>query len=81
MADFDRILEPFGQVDASLSRKYEGTGLGLPLVKSMIELHQGQFEMQSAIGEGTTVSLRFPATRIVPQRPVAPLQEAAAAIA
>ena len=61
--DIPRILAPFGQVDSSLSRKYEGTGLGLPLVKSFIDLHGGSLEIQSEIGVGTTVTIRFPAYR------------------
>ena len=62
-AQFDRILEPFGQADASLGREYEGTGLGLPLVKSMVELHGGALHIESAPGEGSTFSLAFPAER------------------
>ncbi len=61
--DIPRILAPFGQVDSSLSRKYEGTGLGLPLVKSFIDLHGGSLEIQSDVGVGTTVTMRFPADR------------------
>jgi signal transduction histidine kinase len=60
-----RVLAPFGQVDGSLSRKYEGTGLGLPLVKSFVELHDGSLDIQSGIGVGTTVTIRFPAERVL----------------
>lgn len=81
IADFDKILEPFGQADASLSREYEGTGLGLPLVKSMIELHQGRLEMDSTPGEGTEVRLRFPRERNVPARPSSPEREVDAVVA
>ncbi|MEE8515809.1 MAG: ATP-binding protein, partial [Alphaproteobacteria bacterium] len=63
--DFGHVLAPFGQVDSSLSRKYEGTGLGLPLVKSFIELHGGTLMIDSTIGLGTTVTIRFPAERAV----------------
>ncbi len=63
--DIDHVLVPFGQVDSSLSRKYEGTGLGLPLVKSFIELHGGTLTIESTIGLGTTVTIRFPAERAV----------------
>ncbi|MEE9195298.1 MAG: HAMP domain-containing sensor histidine kinase, partial [Alphaproteobacteria bacterium] len=63
--DLDHVLAPFGQVDSSLSRKYEGTGLGLPLVKSFIELHGGTLTIDSTIGLGTTVTIRFPASRAV----------------
>jgi signal transduction histidine kinase len=56
-------LEPFGQIDSSLSRKYQGTGLGLPIVKSYIELHGGTLGIVSHPGEGTTVTLFFPPSR------------------
>jgi PAS domain S-box-containing protein len=64
-ADIAKALEPFGQVDSELSRKYEGTGLGLPLVKALMELHGGWFSLQSAEGAGTTASVCFPASRTV----------------
>jgi hypothetical protein len=56
-------MRPFVQIDGSLSRKYEGTGLGLSLVKSMVELHGGNIELSSELGVGTTVSFHFPAER------------------
>jgi two-component system cell cycle sensor histidine kinase PleC len=58
-------LSPFGQVDQGLARRHEGTGLGLPLVGRMIELHQGQLSLSSARGKGTTATLHFPANRVV----------------
>ncbi|WP_341703132.1 ATP-binding protein [Ferrovibrio sp.] len=54
------VLAPFGQVENDLTRKYEGTGLGLPLVKSLVELHGGRFELDTAPGRGTTVRAWFP---------------------
>jgi signal transduction histidine kinase len=63
--DIERVLEPFAQVDASLSRKYEGTGLGLPLVKAMVELHGGRLELESRPDEGTCATLVFPAARVL----------------
>jgi two-component system, cell cycle sensor histidine kinase PleC len=57
-------LAPFGQIDSPLMRKYQGTGLGLPIVKSLIELHGGRLAIASAPGEGTRVSLVFPARRL-----------------
>lgn len=54
------VLAPFGQVQNDLTRQYEGTGLGLPLVKSLIELHGGRFEIDSEVGRGTTISAIFP---------------------
>jgi signal transduction histidine kinase len=53
-------LTPFGQVDNRLERKYEGTGLGLPLAKSLIDLHGGSLEVESALGVGTTVLVYLP---------------------
>ncbi len=63
--DIPKVLAPFGQVDSTLARKHEGTGLGLPLTKSLVELHSGSFDLQSEPGVGTTVTARFPAGRIV----------------
>jgi two-component system cell cycle sensor histidine kinase PleC len=54
------VLAPFGQVENDLTRQYEGTGLGLPLVKSLIEMHGGRFEIHSTPGEGTTIRAQFP---------------------
>lgn len=63
--DIKIALEPFGQVydgarSGPLSRGQAGTGLGLPLVKSLIELHGGRLEIESRKGEGTTATLVFP---------------------
>jgi PAS domain S-box-containing protein len=57
-------LSPFGQVDSSLARRFEGTGLGLPLSKALTELHDGALEIDSAPGEGTCVNVRLPAGRV-----------------
>jgi signal transduction histidine kinase len=64
-ADIPRALERFGQVDAKLSRKYEGAGLGLPPAKQIVELHGGRLELASQVNIGTSVTLVFPAVRIV----------------
>ncbi len=53
-------LAPFGQIDSQFNRKYEGTGLGLPIVKGIVELHGGTLEIKSEPGKGTTVVVRFP---------------------
>jgi signal transduction histidine kinase len=63
--DIPKALSRFGQVDADLNRQYEGTGLGLPLTKALVELHGGSLDLQSQVGVGTTVTVRFPADRIV----------------
>ena len=64
-AGLEKALSAFGQVDSSLSRKHEGTGLGLPLTKGLVELHGGLMELASAPGQGTTVTLTFPAGRVI----------------
>jgi two-component system, cell cycle sensor histidine kinase PleC len=58
-------MMPFRQVDNSLARKYEGTGLGLPLVKALVELHGGRLQLRSTPKIGTSVTAIFPAQRIV----------------
>jgi PAS domain S-box-containing protein len=60
-----KVLSKFGQVDSSLTRRHEGTGLGLPLTKALVELHGGTFEIESEVDVGTTVTVRFPVGRIV----------------
>ncbi|MBL8672274.1 MAG: PAS-domain containing protein [Alphaproteobacteria bacterium] len=62
-ADVPKALEPFGQIDNPWTRKSVGTGLGLPIVKSLVELHQGTLANESEVGVGTKVTLRFPAQR------------------
>ena len=63
--DIPKALAPFQQVDGELNRKYEGTGLGLPLTKSLVELHGGSLDLQSRLGVGTTVTVRLPEERVV----------------
>ncbi len=58
--DISRAMAPFGQVDNTLSRKYEGTGLGLPLTKKFVELMGGKFEIESEVGVGTTIRFSVP---------------------
>ena len=63
--DIVMALAPFQQIDVDLNRNFEGTGLGLPLTKSLVELHGGSLDLQSEVGIGTTVTVCFPAERIV----------------
>jgi two-component system, cell cycle sensor histidine kinase PleC len=60
-----QALELFRQVDNSLSRRFEGAGLGLPLAAKLTELHGGRLEVRSAPRRGTTVSVYLPASRII----------------
>ncbi len=62
-ADMAIALDAFGQVDGSLDRMHEGTGLGLPLVASLTELHGAVFKLDSQPGVGTTATVAFPTRR------------------
>jgi signal transduction histidine kinase len=55
-----KALEPYGQVESDLAKKQQGTGLGLPLVKSLAELHRGAMNLESQKGKGTTVTVLLP---------------------
>ncbi|GIL37884.1 sensor histidine kinase [Roseiterribacter gracilis] len=57
-------LSTFGQIEHSLNRQHQGTGLGLPLTKQLLELHGGALEIDSAPGKGTTMRALFPAARV-----------------
>ncbi len=65
-ADLPRLMKPFEQVASGYSQRNGGTGLGLPLVDALVRLHGGTFLVESAVGVGTTVTIRLPA----PQRAV-----------
>lgn len=62
-SEVPRALEFFGQIDGALARRYEGIGLGLPVAKSLVELHGGAMTITGKSGVGTTVTLTFPASR------------------
>ena len=53
-------LTPFGQVDASHARWREGTGLGLPIARALVQLHGGELSIRSEKGKGTAVEVRLP---------------------
>lgn len=55
-----KIGQPFMQVHSTLARQYEGTGLGISLVKGLVELHNGRFDIQSVEGEGTQIIITLP---------------------
>ncbi len=67
--DLQKVMEPFVQGDGSLTRNHDGTGLGLPLTKAIVEMHQGVLEMESEFGVGTTVTARFPRERLIIDSP------------
>ncbi len=70
--DIGKIFDEFYQVDGSYSRNYEGTGLGLALVRNMIQMQDGIIEVDSAPGEGTTFALRF-ARVVLDEKPAKPV--------
>ena len=71
LKDIPLALAPFGQVANEMRRQFDGTGLGLPLTKALVELHAGCFDLQSEPGKGTTVTIRFPAERVIAARKAA----------
>jgi signal transduction histidine kinase len=58
-------LEPFEQVENAITKKYQGTGLGLPLAKRLVELHGGTIVITSTKGAGTSICVQLPAERMV----------------
>jgi two-component system, OmpR family, phosphate regulon sensor histidine kinase PhoR len=59
-ADIPRLTERFYRVDRARSRELGGTGLGLAIVKHIVQLHHGNMNIESRVGEGTTVTLSLP---------------------
>ncbi len=64
-SDISKAFTPFQQIDSALNRRLEGTGLGLPLTKMLVEQHGGTLELNSEPGKGTRVHIRFPKERCV----------------
>jgi CheY-like chemotaxis protein len=58
--DLDRLFQPFVQLDSSLSREQTGTGLGLTLVRHLVDLHGGNINVQSTYGEGSRFTITLP---------------------
>jgi len=61
--DIPKALSVFGQVESTMERRFDGTGLGLPLVHSLIEMHGGQLYLRSELGIGTTATIWMPGER------------------
>ncbi len=59
------ILEPFSQAEDSYSRSQGGIGLGLPIARSLVEIHGGSLKIESVFGEGTQARILFPRSRVV----------------
>jgi signal transduction histidine kinase len=63
--DMPKVFTAFGQIDNAWSRRYEGSGLGIPLAKAMIELHDGSLTIASNVGSGTVVTVKLPRERVL----------------
>jgi PAS domain S-box-containing protein len=63
--EIEIALSPFAQIDSKLARKHEGTGPGLPICRSLMELHGGELSVKSAPNARTTLTAQFPSSRIV----------------
>ncbi len=61
--DIPTVMSPFGQVETAFQRAHPGTGLGLPLTRALIELHNGRLNIESVLGKGTAVTLTLPQSR------------------
>jgi two-component system cell cycle sensor histidine kinase PleC len=59
-ADIPKALAAYAQIDNVETRRHDGTGLGLPIVNALMTMHGGALELESELGQGTTVSLHFP---------------------
>ncbi|MDR9404638.1 MAG: ATP-binding protein [Halothece sp. Uz-M2-17] len=61
----DNLFQPFMQVDSALNRQYQGTGLGLALVKHLVELHEGKVSVTSEVGVGSCFTIQLPYTEML----------------
>jgi signal transduction histidine kinase len=68
--DLSKVMSPFGQANEAMNRNNQGTGLGLPLAKALVELHHGILELDSNLGTGTTITVRLPGRAVAPSHPV-----------
>ncbi|HEY1615786.1 MAG TPA: ATP-binding protein [Rhizomicrobium sp.] len=72
-SEIEIAMSPFGQIDSKLARQHEGTGLGLPICRSLLRLHSGELLVASRPGQGTSLTAHFPAHRTVSEAQVANL--------
>jgi signal transduction histidine kinase len=63
--DITKAMSPYGQIDSRISRKHQGTGLGLPISHSLARMHDGELEVQSKPGQGTRITLALPPHRLL----------------
>jgi cell cycle sensor histidine kinase DivJ len=68
-SDLAHVGQPFFQARSSYDRPYEGTGLGLSVVKGLVEMHGGKLEITSRVGEGTRALVRLPRVCAAPSAP------------
>ena len=64
-AEIEHVLKPFTQISVAESRRAQGTGLGLPLTKALVEANRAQFDIESTPGNGTIVQVQFPTQRVL----------------
>jgi signal transduction histidine kinase len=64
--DVERVLQPFAQAEDHLTRQHGGLGLGLPISRALMRMHDGDLLLTSQVGNGTTVEIRLPPARVQP---------------
>ena len=74
--DLPRVGRPFEQIENQHAKKHQGSGLGLALSKSLIEMHGGTLRIDSVLGKGTTVSFSLPATAVIRAEPASDAETA-----
>jgi two-component system cell cycle sensor histidine kinase PleC len=68
-ADIDAVFASFGRGRHDITSTKKGTGLGLPIVKGLVEAHGGKVLLQSELGRGTSIACRFPRERVTATQP------------